>query len=97
MVHPVTHSVHVDDPPPGEASISTTSTTSDVVEGVPNEKVDSYTLQVIERIFPRPTSGVQFLALLLRLASIKQMAFGEAGEDKRSRRSPCKASESWPA
>jgi hypothetical protein len=81
MAHPVTHSLHVDDPP-GKVSTSTISTTSGVVEGVPNEKVDSYTLQVIEQIFPRPASGVQFLALLLRLASIKQMAFDEAAEHK---------------
>ncbi len=80
MVHPVTHSVNVDDPPPGEASAI--STTTSVVEGVAQEKVDSYTLQVIERIFPRPTSGVQFLALLLRLANMKQMAFDEAAEGK---------------
>jgi len=41
------------------------------------ERVDPYTLQVVNRLFPRPTSGVAFLALLLRWAQVKQRALGE--------------------
>jgi hypothetical protein len=41
------------------------------------EQVDPSTLQVVNCLFPRPTSGVAFLALLLQLAQIKQRASGE--------------------
>jgi hypothetical protein len=47
--------------------------------GVSTERVDSYTLQVVEQLFPAPTSGLEFLALLLRLAISKQMAMADMG------------------
>src|SRR5579883_617769 len=42
--------------------------------GVPTERVDSYTLQIVDQLFPSPCSGLEFLALLLRLAIAKQVA-----------------------
>lgn len=42
--------------------------------GVEAERVDPHTLQAIDQLFPSPCSGLEFLALLLRLAICKQMA-----------------------
>lgn len=50
-------------------------------EGVPRERVDSYTLHVIDQLFPAPTSGVEFLALLLRLAHVKQLSLKMEEDD----------------
>lgn len=42
--------------------------------GVATERVDPHTLQAVDQLFPSPCSGLEFLALLLRLAICKQMA-----------------------
>lgn len=42
--------------------------------GIDTERVNSHTLQAIDQLFPSPCSGLEFLALLLRLAICKQMA-----------------------
>jgi|SRR5579883_837835 len=42
--------------------------------GVSTERVDPHTLQAVDQLFPSPCSGLEFLALLLRLAICKQMA-----------------------
>ncbi len=39
--------------------------------GVAQERMDPYTLEIVQRLFPR---GIQFLALLLRYALVKQFA-----------------------
>jgi hypothetical protein len=41
------------------------------------ERVDPQTLQVIDRLFPAPSSGLAFLARLLRRATVKQQALSE--------------------
>ncbi len=64
-------STQVLEPMSGDTALSTLP---DDPVGVSRERVDSYTLKVIDQLFPAPTSGVNFLALLLRLAHVKQLA-----------------------
>ncbi len=67
-------SPEVDVPP--NSSLTGTYNQADEVSSVNVEHVDPHTLLVIEKLFPTPTSGLEFLALLLRLAIIKQLAHG---------------------
>ena len=46
------------------------------IVGVEKERVDPYTLQIIDQLFPGH-HGIQFLARILRQASIKQLALPE--------------------
>lgn len=46
---------------------------------VPIERVDGYTLQVVQQLFPSPTNGLEFLALLLRWACLKQLSLDMEG------------------
>jgi hypothetical protein len=61
----------------GEARITNEVAPTDL--GVPTERVAPETLQAVDSLFPAPTSGLEFLALLLRLAIAKQMALAEMG------------------
>lgn len=60
----------------GGATVPLVSTQQDNAVSVPLERVDSYTLQVIGQLFPAPTNGIEFLALLLRWARVKQLSLG---------------------
>jgi hypothetical protein len=61
----------------GEAQRHPPSSTQDeclpdmLTEGIPKERVNSLTLQVVQHLFPQ---GIAFLALLLRYAVVKQFA-----------------------
>ncbi|MGB8346569.1 MAG: hypothetical protein WCD86_16910 [Ktedonobacteraceae bacterium] len=69
----VTHLSEIDEPGGAQANISAQQ---DDAVSVPLERVDSYTLQVIGQLFPAPTNGIEFLALLLRWARVKQLSLG---------------------
>jgi hypothetical protein len=47
--------------------------------GVSTERVAPETLQAVDQLFPAPCNGLEFLALLLRLAICKQMALANMG------------------
>ena len=49
------------------------------ISGVSTERVDPQTLYAVSQLFPAPTNGLEFLALLLRLAMVKQLALAGIG------------------
>jgi hypothetical protein len=69
----VTHLSEIDELGDAPAAISAQQ---EEAVSVPLERVDSYTLQVIGQLFPAPTNGIEFLALLLRWARVKQLSLG---------------------
>lgn len=67
------HVTEIEPPFEQEASLPDSNL---VPVGVERERVDPHTLQVIQQLFPAPTSGPEFLALLLRWATTKQLSHG---------------------